>query len=91
MKKNLLFILSSIVIIILAVFTSYNLKLNNSQFSLIIANIEALTSSESGSGIRCYETISNQGSGNSTHITYCGDCEATLCKFWSSEHQCNTK
>lgn len=58
---------------------------------LSLENIEALASvsETNSSNIACYESISNDGSGNQTHVTYCGGCTAKLCKSWSNKYVCN--
>lgn len=59
--------------------------------NLLIENIEVLASGE-GFGyldrITWYQHISASGGGNSTHMTYCGDCEPRLCKAWSYISHC---
>lgn len=90
MKKKLLFILFVVTIVSMSVFTSYSLQTNNYKYTLVVANIEALTASEDPllTELFCYRTVSSKGNGNSTHVTYCGDCEATLCKSWSDQYIC---
>lgn len=88
MKKKLLFIFSGIAIVSIAAFNSYYLKSGNLQYCLTIANVEALAATESTSfPVKCYDIITSNG--NSTHVTYCGDCKAALCKGWTDEYTCN--
>lgn len=44
---------------------------------LVLANIEALATGESGGQtLKCYKTVSSGGGGMMTHVTYCGTCSA---------------
>ena len=90
MKKKVFLIIGLAAIVSITVF---NIRVNLSSDSLselALANIEALARNETGAGekLSCYLTVSNSGSGNQTHQTYCGDCKATLCRSWWDSSEC---
>lgn len=56
---------------------------------IALANIEALANGESGgTTLKCYKTVSTNGSGQLTHVTYCGECKAVKANAWSNQWQC---
>ena len=93
MKK----IIFALMLICVTSIITFNLSLtsSNEDISLIcLANIEALAQHESGLGIitptrSCYRTISTKGDGNLTHQTFCGSCDAQLCRTWSNPYDCS--
>ena len=88
MKKIIKLVIITTVVILCFI----NININNTKdgiSSIKLANIEALASGESsGEWITCYRTISCAGSGNSTHVTYCGDCSAHIARGWSNSDFC---
>lgn len=94
MKK--LYYVSGISIVCIVVATIFYLNANNSlkkdEFSdLLIANVEALASDESGGGqpMNCYSTVENSNDGRPVEtVTYCGDCKAVRCTNWSNSGRC---
>lgn len=71
-----------------------NLSMDGSEEALSLlslANIEALAEKEKPiSDTRsCYKTISMDGPGNPTHVTYCGSCDAQLARTWKDSGSCN--
>ena len=88
MKKKLA-LFSVIAIVSMATFTYYNLKPYTLQYNMIAANVEALAATEDTSSmLSCWSSVSSAGNGNLTHVTYCGDCQATLCRGWSGANGC---
>ncbi|GAB6008831.1 NVEALA domain-containing protein [Dysgonomonas reticulitermitis] len=90
MKKSC--IILSIGAIIL--FAAFNLNISSNEkttSSLSLANIEALAQNENpiADTRSCHQTISMEGSGNPTHVTYCGSCDAQLARTWSNSGSCN--
>lgn len=85
--KKLFFILSVLAFGII-VFIKVQNSASISMSDVALANIEALASGESGSTLKCYKTVSTNGSGQLTHVTYCGDCKAVKANAWSNEWQC---
>lgn len=85
--KKLFFILSVLAFGII-VFIKVQNSASISMSDVALANIEALASVESGSTLKCYKTVSTNGSGQLTHVTYCGDCKAVKANAWSNEWQC---
>lgn len=64
---------------------------SNSPSDIVLANIEALALYEGDSStgdLKCYKTISTDGTGMLTHVTYCGDCKPAKANAWSSEWMC---
>lgn len=61
--------------------------------AVVLSNIEALASNESGPGTiyDCYSSISSDGNGTMTHVTYCGTCEPILCRSWGTSNHCVLK
>ncbi|WP_300695437.1 NVEALA domain-containing protein [uncultured Bacteroides sp.] len=58
---------------------------------LMLANIEALASYESGgSALNCWQTINSTGSSLPTHVTYCLSCSAQLARRWSGSSSCTS-
>lgn len=57
---------------------------------ITIENIEALAQSEGGTrpNLKCWKTISENGSNALTHVAYCGDCTAKVARGWWEESTC---
>ena len=62
---------------------------NETMTDIMLENVEALASGESGQRLDCWETVSSTGNILSTHVTYCGNCQAVLAKSWSRKSICN--
>lgn len=75
MKKNV-----KIVIVIAITVLSFV----NFSFNKIIKDNSSLTLDQ----IECYQTISSEGTGNLTHVTYCTDCKPHLARSWSNKNAC---
>jgi hypothetical protein len=89
MKKLIISITGIATFAVVLVFSASISFRGSSISNLSIANIEALSGSESGGvTLACYDTISSIGNGNQTHKTYCGDCKATLCRAWNTGSFC---
>ena len=78
----------TILIIIIFIFVVFmNVGINKAEANL--ANVEVLASEISSSlTLSCYDDISDKGTGNRTHVTYCGGCSAKLARSWSSTSSC---
>lgn len=89
MKKLLVFILFIMLVFSIGYSNSAKNEIKN---DLVLQNIEALASGEtSGTPLKCWKNISDAGPNTQTHVTYCGDCSATLARSWSTEGQCMSK
>ena len=91
MEKKLM---KATVVAVFVVSTSLGLHVsqrNSAKMSdLVLANIEALATGESGGQtLKCYKTVSSGGGGMMTHVTYCGTCSAVLANAYSDSWQCN--
>lgn len=91
MKKSLMKSTLAVVFTVVAIYGFYVSQRDDVEISdLVLANIEALASGESGGqSLKCYKTVSSGGGGMMTHVTYCGTCSAVLANAYSSEWQCN--
>jgi hypothetical protein len=90
-KSTLIVIAVNIIVFNIVVFINFNRNNNKKNvLSLSLANIEALAQeSLNTQWYTCYETISNSGNGNQTHVTYCGDCSPKLARSWSGKSSCS--
>lgn len=94
MKKT---ILTTVLIAFLSLVTVSNVcnslrEPEEKMSELMLDNIEALASGELGEKLDCWSTVSStNGSVLSTHVTYCGTCNAVLAKSWSNRSICNQK
>lgn len=87
MKKNIFF--ATVTILFVLIFFVKTQVTSSSYSDIALANIEALANDESsGTTLKCYKTVSTNGSGKLTHITYCGNCGAVKANAWSNEWQC---
>lgn len=79
---------SAIIIIIFVFFADINNTLQrNALPSILLANVEALASGESGGQpMDCYSNIEMINDGRQVEtVTYCGDCKPIQCtNYWSS-------
>jgi hypothetical protein len=91
--KNLKAFLGFVFFATILFLAMFNTKLTNKEekySALTLANIEALAQGENWvPNTTCFITISSSGSGNLTHITWCGSCNPELAKSWSGEIKCN--
>jgi|LSQX01.2.fsa_nt_gb hypothetical protein len=89
MKKNYCKVLP-VMIYISLVFTTLNVNKKKELVNdVIVSNIEALATGENPNQIYdCYSSISSDGSGTMTHVTYCGNCNPILCRSWGSSGHC---
>lgn len=95
MKKKIAF---SIAVLSIFIVSYASLDLNvyrrnqgTSYYDLKLKNIEVLAFGEDTgylNRLSCYRTMSSSGSGNMTHITYCGSCEPRLCRAWFDSSSC---
>ncbi|MCD8093622.1 MAG: NVEALA domain-containing protein [Bacteroides sp.] len=91
MKKKLMRATLAVVFAAVAGYGLYVSQRDNGGMSdLALANIEALAAGEgSGQTLKCYKTISSNGGGMMTHVTYCGTCSPILAISYSNQWQCN--
>ena len=91
MNKKMFYGLAVLVIAFVAAF-GVNASLSSKGHNLSdisLANVEALARNENGGTLDCWNTISSQGPNASTHKTYCGECKAKICNYWSSASTCS--
>lgn len=67
-------IIGAVVVMAIAAVTAFNLSINaenNELSALLLDNVEALASSESGSGMKCWNTVTSK---EGSQVLYCGSC-----------------
>jgi hypothetical protein len=88
MKKKLFIGIAVVAVAaVAAVNVSYALQ-DNALSALALANVEALGQETSSKTIGCWQTVSTQGTKQTTHITYCGGCIPVLANAWSGYSSC---
>lgn len=81
--------IKKIVLVIAMLFFLYSNQIEKEIISDVkISNIEALAMGESGEVRTCWQVVEWTGSGLSEWVTYCGDCDAILCTYYSKYGQC---
>ncbi len=83
----------SIMIFISLIITTLSINIKNEVVNdVVLSNIEALATGENpGQIYDCYSSISSDGYGSMTHVTYCGTCKAILCRSWGSSSHCRVQ
>lgn len=93
MKKK---ISGSVAVLAIAAIMVFNVQLDttdNTVSSISLANVEVLAyGDDTNKKLDCWNTISssqkNAMVAEPTHKTYCGDCQATLCRSWYHQSKC---
>jgi hypothetical protein len=84
MKQKNLRCLSTLVIAII-ISLGIDLVPSKKLSKISFTNIEALASALV---LDCWQTVGTNGANLLTHKTYCGDCSAILCDYWSNKSTC---